>query len=83
MADNKEEISGMKTIEASTRIDLETPVVNLEASATLAGKWTGATGFVISEPKTADVTVGETPVYVEVIIWGVTHYIAAYPVAWD
>lgn len=29
MADVKTEVEGMKTIEASTRIDLETPQVNL------------------------------------------------------
>jgi hypothetical protein len=30
MSDNLEDITGMKTITASTRIDLDTPQVNLE-----------------------------------------------------
>jgi len=57
MSDNLEEITGMKTIKASTRVDVDTPTINLNASATIAGKGTGATGILISEPKTADVTV--------------------------
>jgi hypothetical protein len=30
MTDIKTEVEGMKTIEASTRIDLETPIINLK-----------------------------------------------------
>lgn len=81
MADVRTDVEGMKTIEASTRIDLDTPVVNLNESAEIAGKGTGATGILIKEPRTSSVTVDVTPVYIQVEIGGVAHYIAAYPEA--
>ena len=45
-------ITGMKTISASTRVDVDTPIINVNASAVIAGKWTGSTGFVLKDPKT-------------------------------
>lgn len=77
MADVKTEVDGMKTIEASTRIDLETPQVNLADWAILEGK---GDRFVLSNPVTEAVTLDDAPVYVKVLIGGVAHYIAANPV---
>jgi hypothetical protein len=36
MSDQSESTTGMKTITASTRVDVDTPIVNLNASAIIA-----------------------------------------------
>lgn len=81
MSDELELIDGVKKIEASTAVQLETPKVLLDVDAVIACQWSGATGIELQNLKTATVTVGETPVYVQIDLAGVKHYIAVYPVA--
>jgi hypothetical protein len=38
MTDVRVDVEGMKTIEASTRIDIETPVINIKENAVIQSK---------------------------------------------
>jgi hypothetical protein len=81
MADVKTTVEWMKTIEASTRLDIDTPIINLKEGCELSGNWDW---FLLVNPVVADVTLADDPVYIKVMIWGVAHYIEANPEAeWD
>lgn len=80
MVDVKTEIEWMKTIEASTRIDLDSPIVNLKASAVIASKWTGATGTVLKDLKSsAASSLSGTQLDIAIDIAGTPYYFTVYP----
>ena len=80
MTDSKENITWMKTVTASTRVDVETPIVNLDASAIIASKWTGATWTVLKDLKNhAASGLSGTKKLIEVDIEWTPYYFEVYP----
>jgi hypothetical protein len=70
----------MKTITASTRVDVDTPIVNLNASAIIAWKWTGSTWIVLKNLKFSPASeLSWTALNVEIDISGTPYYFAIYP----
>lgn len=80
MADNSEVITGMKTITASTRVDVATPIINLDASAVIASKGTGATGTVLKDLKTLTASsLSGTKLLVAIDVAWTPYYFEVYP----
>ena len=83
MTDASESITGMKTITASTRVDVDTPIINLNASAIIAWKWTGATWIVLKDLKSsASTALSGTQKDIEINIWWTPYYFTVYPTKW-
>ena len=80
MADTTESTTGMRTITATTRLDVDTPIINLNASAIIASKGTGATGTVLKDLKTlAASELSGTKLLVAIDVAGTPYYFEVYP----
>ena len=80
MADVSESLTGMKTITASTRVDIDTPIINLKASVIIDSKGTWATGTVLSNLKNSTPSaLSWTQKDIEISIGWTPYYFTVYP----